>query len=75
LTAERNPRGPGDLFYSSVRNFAHRGDRGSADLATPVTSYVRCRTARVLSILGLILDEPTNHLSVKETAKATRRNK
>jgi ATPase subunit of ABC transporter with duplicated ATPase domains len=31
--------------------------------------------ARVLSALGLILDEPTNHLSVKETAKATRRNK
>ena len=62
-------RATGDRFYSSARSFAPRGDRGPADLATPMTSHVRCRTARGLSALGLGLDEPTNHLSVKETAK------
>jgi hypothetical protein len=38
-------RATGDRFYSSARSFAPRGDRGPADLATPVTSHVRCRMA------------------------------
>jgi hypothetical protein len=69
---------------AAVRGLPPRGDRGPADLASPVTSHVRCRTARVSSTLGLgvaiaramyfkskvlILDESTNHLSVKETTK------
>jgi hypothetical protein len=75
---------PTDASTATVGGLPFRGDRGPADLASPVTSHVPCRTAWVLSALGLgvaiaramyfkskvlILDEPTNHLSVKETAK------
>ena len=80
----RLPARPATASTAAPGVLPNRDDRGPADLATPVTSHVRCRTARVSSTLGLgvaiaramyfkskvlILDESTNHLSVKETTK------